>query len=174
MGANKSREFIIKHNNITSRELHDLGENDLAIVVDGTYTRLEKSSNNEFQYLCWSQQKMDLLIKPFIICCTDGYFIDCYGPFQANQNDKSILEYILKNDKKLNDILQPPNDTYIFLDRGFRDIFTDLKNQGFKVYIPTCFQLENRTEETENDQDDEYAPEKEKMNKKNINNNTNI
>ena len=97
--------------------LFDLKKNDLAIFADATYTRLEKSANNEFQYRCWSQQKLDLLVKPFLICCADGYIIDCYGPFQANLNDAKIFEYILKTDIDLLQLLLP-NQTYTFLDRG--------------------------------------------------------
>jgi hypothetical protein len=44
-------------------------------------------------------------------------FIDCYGPFQANQNDASIFEYILENDCELLSILEPKK-TVLFLDRG--------------------------------------------------------
>jgi hypothetical protein len=117
LGANKPRDFFLKHNTKTIVELYDLEDEELAVVVDATYCRLEKSANNEFQYKCWSQQKMDLLAKPFIICCGDGYFIDCYGPFQANQNDSTIFEYILENDHELLKILEP-NKTVIFLDRG--------------------------------------------------------
>ena len=58
-----------------------------------------------------------LLIKPFLICCADGYIIDCYGPFQANYNDAKIFEYILKTDEELLKLLVP-NKTYSFLDRG--------------------------------------------------------
>jgi hypothetical protein len=117
LGANKGRSFFLKHNTTTITELYDLHNEELAIIVDATYCRLEKSANNEFQYKCWSQQKMDLLTKPFIICCGDGYFIDCYGPFQANQNDSTIFEYILENDLDLLQILEP-NKTIVFLDRG--------------------------------------------------------
>lgn len=117
LGANKDREFFLTHNTTTINELYGLNKEELAIIVDATYCRLEKSANNEFQYKCWSQQKMDLLAKPFIICCGDGYFVDCYGPFQANQNDSTIFEYILENDMDLLRILKP-NKTIIFLDRG--------------------------------------------------------
>ena len=117
LGANKGRDFFLLHNTTTITELYDLRNEELAIIVDATYCRLEKSANNEFQYKCWSQQKMDLLAKPFIICCGDGDFIDCYGPFQANQNDSTIFEYILENDLDLLQILEP-NRTIIFLDRG--------------------------------------------------------
>jgi hypothetical protein len=119
LGANKQREFYLQHNNSTVIELHQLKREDLAIFVDGTYSRIEKSSNNQFQYKSWSQQKQDLLIKPFIICCADGYFIECYGPFQANQNDAKILEYILETDNNLKKLLEP-NKTFFFLDRGIK------------------------------------------------------
>lgn len=123
LGAkSKNRDFFIKRNNDSLIELFNLKKDDLAIIVDGTYTRLEKSSNNQFQYDCWSQQKMDLLVKPFIICCTDGYIIDCYGPFKANNNDAKIFEYILETDKDLRNILQPKK-TIIFLDRGNNLLF---------------------------------------------------
>jgi hypothetical protein len=118
LGSTKNREFYLAHNNITTNILHDLKKKDLAIIVDSTYTRLEKSANNQFQYNCWSQQKMDLLIKPFLICCADGYIIDCYGPFQANINDAKIFEYILETDMALLRILRP-HQTVILLDRGF-------------------------------------------------------
>ena len=101
--------------------MHDLGNDDLAIVVDATYTRLEKSSNNSFQYSSWSQQKKDLLIKPFLVCCADGYIIDCYGPFQAHLNDAAIFEYILKTDEKLLTILKP-RKTLVIVDRGNQNI----------------------------------------------------
>ena len=122
LGAKKPRDFYLKHNNKTTIELHELKEDELAIVVDGTYTRIEKSSNNKFQYNSYSKQKEDSLIKPFIICCADGYFIDCFGPFRANQNDAQILDYILKTDPDLKNILLEEKTT-IFLDRGFEITF---------------------------------------------------
>jgi hypothetical protein len=85
-------------------------------VVDGSYARIEKSSNNDFQYSTYSQQKKDSLIKPFIICCCDGYIIDCYGPFKAVQNEATILRYILNTDNDLLLILFR-NKTCILLDR---------------------------------------------------------
>ena len=118
LGAkSRSREFFLSCNNVTTIELFSLEKDDLAIFVDATFTRLEKSANNQFQYNCWSQQKMDLLIKPFIVCCADGYIIDCYGAFQANQNDAKIFDYILRTDQDLLKILKP-HKTFIFLDRG--------------------------------------------------------
>lgn len=113
----RTRDCFLKHNTIMVTELHEIDKDCLVIVIDGTYTRLEKSINNQFQYACWSEQKMDLLFKPFGICCADGYFIDCYGPLKANLNDAQILEYILQTDYDLINILLP-GKTLALLDRG--------------------------------------------------------
>ena len=118
LGANKGKKFFLQHNNESVKILHELENDVLAIIVDGTYTRLEKSSNNDFQYLSYSMQKSHNLIKPFIICCADGYFIDCYGPFQANLNDAQIFNNILTTDKDLNMLFTPSDKIILFLDRG--------------------------------------------------------
>lgn len=117
LGANKKRSLFLEHNTKSAACLFNMKKSDLAIVADATYCRIEKSANNQFQYLCWSEQKTDLLIKPFLLCCADGYIIDCYGPFQANRNDAQILDFVLKNDENLKNILLP-NKTFVFLDRG--------------------------------------------------------
>jgi hypothetical protein len=95
----------------------------LAVIADGTYTRIEKSANNNFQYLTFSKQKLDHLIKPFILCCADGYFIDCYGPFEGNENDAAILKYILESDEELKRFLLPPEKIMLFLDKGKKKHF---------------------------------------------------
>jgi hypothetical protein len=120
LGAHKGKEFFLRHNTESVRILHDFTNEKLAVVADGTYTRLEKSSNNEFQYVTYSLQKFDHLIKPFILCCADGYFIECYGPFKATFNDADILKYILATDNHLKELVQPPENIYFFLDRGKR------------------------------------------------------
>jgi hypothetical protein len=57
LGAHKGKEFFLRHNTESVRILHDFTNEKLAVVADGTYTRLEKSSNNEFQYVTYSLQK---------------------------------------------------------------------------------------------------------------------
>ncbi len=54
LGANKGRDFYLRHNTESVRILHDFTDETLAVIADGTYTRLEKSSNNEFQYVSYS------------------------------------------------------------------------------------------------------------------------
>ena len=121
LGANKGKQFFLQHNTESVKILHELQNDELAIIVDGTYTRLEKSSNNDFQYVSYSMHKSQNLIKPFIICCADGYFLECYGPFQANLNDAQIFNYILETDKDLEELLTPKEKIIMFLDRGIYD-----------------------------------------------------
>lgn len=118
LGAkSKERSFFVKHNTPNVIELYNLNSNDLCLVADGTYCQIEKSKNNQFQYDSYSGQKKSSLIKPFLICCADGYIIDCYGPFKATQNDAAIFEMILNNDRHLNN-LTAQGRTFAFLDRG--------------------------------------------------------
>ena len=118
LGAKKGKEFFLKHNSKTTQVLHDMDSETLAVVVDGTYTKLEKSSNNNFQYFSYSMHKKHNLIKPFIMCCTDGYFIDCYGPYQARENDATIFRHILETDEDLKILFHPKDKVIIFGDRG--------------------------------------------------------
>ena len=82
-----------------------------------TYARCEQSSNNQFQYASWSEQKKHHLIKPFIICAPDSYIYDCYTGFQANLNDSDIMLHILRTDIELLRICEPKKTVFI-LDRG--------------------------------------------------------
>jgi hypothetical protein len=118
LGAHKGKDFFLKHNTESVKILHDFDVDTLAVIADGTYTRLEKSANNEFQYSSFSKQKTDHLIKPFIMCCADGYFIDCYGPFAATLGDSEILKYILNTDEHLRELFKPADKIMMFLDRG--------------------------------------------------------
>ena len=117
LGAHKEREFFLQFNTVMTHQLHNLSKDDLVVIADGTYCKIEKSKNNDFQYKTYSVQKNTSLFKPFLICCADGYIIDCYGPFAANLNDSAILNYILETDLELNKILLP-NKTLMLLDRG--------------------------------------------------------
>ncbi len=116
--SHKPRNFFVQRNHETVVELHELAEDELAIFADATYCRIEKSADNQFQSDTFSKQKLDSLIKPFIICCADGYLIDIYGPYAARKNDASILEHVLKSDSNLRNLLER-NKTICFLDRGF-------------------------------------------------------
>jgi hypothetical protein len=131
LGPSRGREYFLQHNNVTTKILHKMKDDELAVFPDGTYARCEKSLNNEFQYDCWSGQKSTNLTKPFLICFGDGYILDCYGPFKANNNDAKILDYILETDQELRAILQPKKTIFI-MDRGKKII--NLLNHLNKLY----------------------------------------
>jgi hypothetical protein len=67
------------------------------------------------------------LVKPFVICTTDGHILDIYGLFEATTNDASILSTILSEDKSLSALLKE-NDIFL-LDRGFRDCLKELEEK---------------------------------------------
>jgi hypothetical protein len=115
--ASRTRDFFLQHNTDSVNELFRLVDT-LAIVVDGTYIRIEKSFNNEFQYKTYSEQKKQNLLKPFLITCADGYIVDCHVPFAANKNDANIFREILNGDQELRNILLK-DKTIVFLDRGY-------------------------------------------------------
>jgi len=115
--SHKPRDYFLAHNHETVAELHDIEKDQLAIFADATYCRIEKSADNQFQLDTFSKQKLDLLIKPFIICCANGYLIDIYGPYAARRNDASIFEHVLQSDNNLRTLLER-NKTICFLDRG--------------------------------------------------------
>jgi hypothetical protein len=115
--SHKDRNFFLQHNHETVVELHQMEKDDLAIFADATYCRIEKSADNQFQSDTYSKQKLDLLIKPFIICCADGYFIDVYGPYPARRNDAVIFDHVLNSDDSLRRLFVK-NKTLCFLDRG--------------------------------------------------------
>jgi hypothetical protein len=117
LGADRERNFFLRYNTVMTQNIFGLENDILVFVADGTSCRIQKSNNNEFQYKTYSVQKKDSLFKPFIICCADGYIVDCYGPFPANDNDSKILNYILETDEELKKLLVP-NKTLFLIDRG--------------------------------------------------------
>ena len=117
LGALKETEFYLQFNSKMTHNLFELNNGGLVLIADGTYCKIQKSNNNEFQYKTYSGQKKDSLFKPFIICCADGYIIDCYGPFPANDNDSKILNYVIETDEDLKKLLIP-NKTLFLVDRG--------------------------------------------------------
>ena len=85
------RKGWICHNSDLVNELFDLNKDQFAAISDGTYVYCQKSSNNQFQRKTYSGQKKRHLVKPFVICATDGYIVDVFGPYAATDNDAIIL-----------------------------------------------------------------------------------
>ena len=143
--SSKSRDFFIEHNTPTLIELYDLSNQPrrLCLFADGGYQTYEKSINNEVQADTFSVQKGKNLVKPFIITCADGYICDVYTDFEATKNDDKILRHILRTDNQLRRKLE--KDDFFFLDRGFRDTMTLLRDDyGLNVVIPHCQQNDKK------------------------------
>ncbi|XP_058805630.1 uncharacterized protein LOC131672433 [Phymastichus coffea] len=131
------RDDLIKnHSTVLLQNLHDVSDDNLGLVADGTYWKHQKSSNNEYQRKSFSGHKKVPLCKPFTICTTDGYIVDVLGPFYAKENDAKILEKILNaNDSDLKKLMCKKDDVFI-LDRGFRDIVSQLESDRYRVLMP--------------------------------------
>ena len=111
------RKSWLRHNSPIVTELFLENEEQLALIADGTYCFCQKSSNNYFQRKTYSGQKKRHLVKPFVICASDGLILDIYGFYGANDNDAVIIQDILLKDNALRDLLLP-NDVLLFI-RGF-------------------------------------------------------
>ena len=71
--------------------------NQLCLMADSTFMYCQKPENNKLQRLLYSCQKKRHLVKPFIVCATNGYKVDVFGPFSATANDASILLHLMEN-----------------------------------------------------------------------------
>lgn len=135
-----SRNEWIRHNSVIASKLfiqNSVQKQQLIVVADGTYLFCQKSSNNTFQRKTYSQQKKTHLVKPFVVCATDGYIIDIFGLHEANKNDARILLELLENRDDFRSLIFP-QDIFL-LDRGFFDAKETLETKySVNVKIPSC------------------------------------
>jgi hypothetical protein len=103
---------------------------------------IDKSANNEQQRKTFSGQKKRHFVRPFTVCCADGFIVDLFGPYAAVNNDASILLDVLEQldiedeGVPLRSLLRP--DDFLILDRGFRDCVKTVKKEyNFNVRMPT-------------------------------------
>lgn len=132
-----SREELIEKSTETFKELYDMRNGQLAVIMDGTYCYMQKSANNEIQKATYSGQKKRHLWKPFVITTTNGYIIEVEGPFFANESDSTILNELIEKRPDLKNLLLPKD--IVILDRGFRESVKNL-TQNYKLApkLPTC------------------------------------
>ena len=136
LGAKRtSRENWLSHNTPQAIEFFAKDDDQFVLIADGTYCYIQK--NHGFQRATYSCQKKRNLIKPFLVCATDGTIIDVYGPYEARMNDAKIMEHVLKDDADLRELLK--EDDILIADRGFRDCRKSIKKDyNIDVIIPTC------------------------------------
>ncbi len=137
-GAKRTtRKDWLSQNTIQAKELYLKHEDQFIFIADGNYCYIQKSANHEFQRKTYSGQKKRNLVKPFLVCATDGTIIDIYGPHEATLNDAKIMERVLTEDENLRELIKE-NDILI-ADRGFRDCTKNIKKEyKIDIIIPTC------------------------------------
>ena len=95
------------------------------VYIDGTYLKVEISSNFQAARQSYSTHKHYYLLKPacHLLVAPEGYILDIHGPYFYNHanNDAAILNNELQKDEK-NSIREwfQQGDISI-LDRGYRD-----------------------------------------------------
>ena len=135
--ASKTREDFLKNNTELAKHLLEINSEQLILIADGTYLYCQKSFNNSIQRKTYSGQKKRHLVKPFLICLSNGFIIDAYGLYGGTKSDSDIIKHILKHETDLINLIRK-NDV-IILDRGFRDAVNELENKhGLITKMPTC------------------------------------
>ena len=114
-----NRQEWLQRNSFIAKELFQSDKEQFIAIADGTYCYIQKSSNNYFQRVTYSGQKKRHLVKPFIICTSDGHIIDVFGLFQATKNDAEIILEIFENNLCIRELFREGD--ILLLDRGFRD-----------------------------------------------------
>ncbi|XP_062566452.1 uncharacterized protein LOC134228771 [Saccostrea cucullata] len=131
-------EIITNHTRPLAQELFgNMNNQQVIVVLDGTYIYIQKSSNFQFQRRSYSTHKGRPLLKPMVVVSTDGYFLSVVGPYLADykNNDASILNHMLKTN--VEDMKNWFKDDDVFIvDRGFRDAIEVLEEFGIKAQMP--------------------------------------
>ncbi|VDI73743.1 Hypothetical predicted protein [Mytilus galloprovincialis] len=132
-----TREQIIKdHTRPLAKTLLDADDDNMILVLDGTYIYIQKSNNFSFQRKSFSLHKSRPLVKPMVVVSTTGHFVSILGPYLSRNNDASILNHMMKCN--VDDIKSFVNENDIFVvDRGFRDSISLLEELGIKAAMPT-------------------------------------
>ncbi|CAC5360913.1 unnamed protein product [Mytilus coruscus] len=132
-----TREQIIKdHIRPLAKTLLDADNDNMILVLDGTYIYIQKSNNFSFQRKSFSLHKSRSLVKPMVVVSTTGHFVAILDPYLSRNNDASILNHMMKCN--VDDVKSFVNDKDIFVvDRGFRDSITLLEELGIKAAMPT-------------------------------------
>ncbi|XP_045455076.1 uncharacterized protein LOC123664602 [Melitaea cinxia] len=129
-----SRAELLQHNLIIPNGLFG-SDNNAIVICDGTYIYINKSSNYSFQKDTYSLHKYKNLLKPFLIVASDGYIVDCFGPYKATTSDSVIINNLFSSPDSALRLYFRNNDVFI-LDRGFRDSISLLQGCGYKPYMP--------------------------------------
>lgn len=131
-----TRDELIRNTTDLSRALYlDGNANRIAIVLDATYLFIEKSGNQTFQKVTYTDQKKRHFVKVMMCVTTNGKIVFTSGPHPAVDNDAKIITRILsKNECPVFSILEAGD--VCLVDRGFRDCAQILRNKELDVRMP--------------------------------------
>jgi hypothetical protein len=134
-----TREQLIRdHTTTIAREL--FGEKVLIVVEDGTYIYIQKSGDFILARHTYSAHKHRPLVKPMILCTTDGYILAVLGPYLADGKNSDACIFVHQfesqtdNDaQSLRELIQQ-GDIWI-VDRGFRGVSDKYPEQT--IHMPS-------------------------------------
>ncbi|CAH2101317.1 unnamed protein product [Euphydryas editha] len=130
-----THEQLVQHNLTIPNGLYNTTDTNAVVICDGTYIYINKSANYMFQKETYSLHKYRNLLKPFLIVASDGYIVDCFGPYKATTSDSTIMTNLFSRDNSALRTYFRNNDVFI-LDRGFRDCISLLEGCGYRPYMP--------------------------------------
>lgn len=120
------------------------------VIIDGTYSYIEKSSNFQALRQSYCLHKGRHLVKPALLVAPDGYILDIHGPYFSDwrNNDAAILQKEFENDgERLRQWLG--ENSIIIVDRGYRDVIPLLDQLGINHYMPALLEQGQRQLTTE-------------------------
>ena len=122
-----TREMLLDHNSaFVNKSFGTEKKQIVALLADATYFEIGKSKNHLMQRISFSVSKNYNLIKPMVVCLSNGYIVEIYGPYPANMNDAQILKNILETDTNIHSLLR----------EGMKALyFKDLKKFSFSFLL---------------------------------------
>lgn len=119
--------------------------------IDGTYLKVEVSSNFQVARQSYSTHKKYYLLKPALVIAPDGYILDVHGPYFSDtaNNDAAMLNNELEKDDQDNIRDWFEVGDICVLDRGYRDVRQVLEEIGVTVKMPPLLERNQRQFTTE-------------------------
>jgi hypothetical protein len=129
-------EFIRQHVPEYCQHLMQSQSHNAIVVVDGTYTYIQKSLDNTFQRWSFCMHKNRSLLKPMMIVSPDGYILHCIQHYlsDSHNNDADILKHALQTNNDLKNWFLR-GDVFV-VDRGYLDAKNYLEGEGFQFKMP--------------------------------------
>lgn len=141
-----TREDVLELHSVPAfQTLLEKEDDQLILILDGTYLYVQKPSDFELQRKLYSSHKHRHLLKTMMVITTTGKILECEGLFAAdgNNNDSRILESMLKagtssvlNFLEIGDVM--------VLDRGFRDVVEKLEDYALYVHMPNLLKKKQK------------------------------